>query len=159
MPLLRLSALFGASPVAWTTGLGPGQYGSAFQQIPWMRSFAYSVANSEWTVIWGEYGLVGLLCFLAILIRPLRLSSRRSRPRDEPPWARQMVRASPSLVLIGVLGMTVLTILEYQPFSYPWWALLGLAEAAFIGSAQASSAASEQHRQDVVAGGHSREVG
>ena len=46
-------------------------------------------------------------------------------------WARQIALAAPSIVLIGALGMTVLTILEYQPFSYPWWALLGLLEAAY----------------------------
>ena len=42
-----------------------------------------------------------------------------------------MVLAAPSIVLAGAIGMTVLTILEYQPFSYPFWALLGLVEAAF----------------------------
>jgi hypothetical protein len=139
LPLLRLPTLFGTSPLVWATGLGPGQYGSAFRQIPSMRNFSYSIANSEWVVILGEYGLVGVLCFLAILVRPLRLAIGESRPRDGIPWALQISRAAPSIILIAVVGMTVLTILEYQPFSYPWWALLGLLEAASPGSAVAAS--------------------
>ena len=62
IPLLQLPGQFGASPLAWMAGLGPGQYGSAYRQIPSMLRYAYSVANSEWTVIWGEYGLIGLAC-------------------------------------------------------------------------------------------------
>jgi O-antigen ligase len=153
LPLEKLPGFFGSSPVAWTIGLGPGRYGSAWHQIPFLRKYAYSVANSDWTVISGEYGLVGLLCFLAILIRPLRLSRRRSRLRDDLPWARQIALAAPSLVLVGALGMTVATILEYQPFSYPWWALLGLLEAAFAGSALAKRTVSVVQGQNGVADG------
>jgi hypothetical protein len=69
---------------------------------------------------------------------------------------RQIERAAPSIVLIGVLGMTVLTILEYQPFSYAWWALLGLMEAASTRSALATPAVSEDHNQNGVAGGNMR---
>jgi len=131
VPLVRLPGVFGASPLDWLAGLGPGQYGSAFRQIPSMLTFRYQVANSEWTVIWGEYGLIGLLCFLAILSRPLRISMRLRAGDDDPGWTRQMVRAAPSIAFVGVCGMMVLQILEYQPFSYPFWALLGVVEAAW----------------------------
>jgi O-Antigen ligase len=141
VPALRLPGLFGASPLGWIAGLGPGQYGSAFRQIPWMLHYSYQIANSEWTVIWGEYGLIGLLSFLAILSRPLRISIRL-RADDGPDWTRQMARAAPSIVFVGVVGMTVLTILEYQPFSYPLWALLGLLEAASAVSVTTASALS-----------------
>ena len=131
IPLQRLPGLFGATPLGWVAGLGPGQYGSAFRQIPSMLAYAYSVANSEWTVIWGEYGLTGLLCLAAILARPL-LDLDSARDLEGRDWTRQMARAAPSIVLAGVVGMTVLTILEYQPFSYPLWALLGLVEGAYF---------------------------
>jgi len=134
VPLLRLPSLFGTSPLGWLAGLGPGQYGSAFRQIPFMIHYHYQVGNSEWTVICGEYGLIGLLCLTAILSRPLMISFRLRKRWDDPDWTRQMVRAATSIVFVAICGMTVLKLLEYQPFSYPLWALLGLLEGAFAGS-------------------------
>jgi hypothetical protein len=150
LPLFQLPTMFAASPLSWIGGLGPGQYGSAFHQIPWLLHYTYQVANSEWTVIWGEYGILGLLCLGAILGRVLVIC-RRARDVDGPAWVAQVVRAAPSVVLVALMGMTVLAILEYQPFSYPFWAVLGLIEAAYLGRlAQGSRSGAQDMAEEPV---------
>jgi O-Antigen ligase len=133
VPLRHLPHMFGGSVFSWAGGLGPSQYGSAFRPIKWMAHYSYQIANSEWTVIVGEYGLVGLICFLAILSRFV-LIALRPPDDDAPDWMRQVRRAAPAIMMVAAVGMTVMIILEYQPFSYAFWALLGLVEAMFLRS-------------------------
>jgi hypothetical protein len=143
LPLLQLPDVFGSSPAAWAAGLGPGQYGSAYHQIPSMLQYQYQVANSAWTIIAGEYGLLGLTALLAILGRALWIS-RRTRGLQNPDWAGQMSRAAVSIVIIAAFGMTVGSFLEYQPASYPFWALLGLIEAAYAVSRRTAGESADE---------------
>ena len=143
--VLGLPTVLGSDPLLWAAGLGPGQYTSVEGmkgpppavlkvRAKKVHSSGFAFPDSEWTTVMGEYGVLGLVCFVAVLSRPLWLWWRPSlrRLRHERGILAQVTRAAPTLVLVAVVGSLTSNFFEVGPLSYSWWALVGLLEAARI---------------------------
>ena len=151
-----LPTVLGSDPVLWAAGLGPGQYTSMTAQkdpppallnvrVKKVQSSGFAYPDSEWTTVMGEYGVLGLVCFVALLSRPLWLWWRPSlrRLRRGRGVLAQVTRAAPTLVLVAVVGSLTTNFFESGILSYPWWALVGLLEAARIREERALLTGSE----------------
>lgn len=143
--VLRLPRVLGSDPLLWAAGLGPGQYTSAEGmkgpapallkvRVKKVHSSGFAFPDSEWTTVMGEYGVLGLVCFVALLSRPLWLWWRPSlrRLRHGRDISALVTRAAPTLVLVAVVGSLTSNFFEVGPLSYTWWALVGLLEAARV---------------------------
>src|SRR5665647_872401 len=140
-----LPTVLGSDLLLWAAGLGPGQYTSVTAQkdpppallkvrVKKVHSSGFAYPDSELTTVMGEYGVLGLVCFVALLSRPLWLWWRPSlrRLRRGRGVLAQVTRAAPTLVLVAVVASLATNFFENGILSYPWWALVGLLEAARV---------------------------
>ncbi len=124
-------------------GLGPGTFGSALTLLPGQELYAklgmnseYAVlfaADSNWTTIMAQTGLVGLFCFALIVFGMAAYSARVLR-RSSDPLLRGVCLAQIGLTALVVVAGFFGPFFESRPTSFYYWALSGMVVA--LASAQ-----------------------
>jgi hypothetical protein len=127
-------------------GLGPGTFGSALTLLPGQELYAklgmnseYAVlfaADSNWTTIMAQTGLVGLF-FFALIVFGMSAYSARILKRTSDPLLRGVCLAQIGLTVLVVVAGFFGPFFESRSTSFYYWALggmvVGLARAQGIG--------------------------
>jgi len=131
-------------PIQWLFGLGAGTIGFA------VRNYAdagYGTVDGYYAILWGEYGLIGLLLYLALVLtvlsRLLGVILRRTLAPDHEDIVIACLVSSLVVLLAGLLGNSNTTF----PLTLYLWAFLGLGlalslepeTATFVGSESATA--------------------
>ncbi len=142
-----LPAVLNGTPGGWVYGVGPGGFtsyvGMNARTALLVRTAPRSAdsqtglgnADSEWVAVLAEYGIAGVLCVLALMLRPALVTWKRTRTA-EGEASDALSNAMPAIVIVTVFAAASLNVLEYQPLSYVFWVLAGLAETVVVADAR-----------------------
>jgi hypothetical protein len=115
--------LLGAGPGTYLTATG-GFYGSGlYLQVESMmrtREVVRPFICASYAVVWMEYGIMGLVLFVAVLARLLLFALKREKVADSPFW-KDYLRALQAIIIVyAVLGGIFPVWTHFQVNIYLW---------------------------------------
>jgi hypothetical protein len=123
----ELGAVWGVGPGSYTSFVGMNRLAPAFVRQAPVRADSvtgYAFPDMQWTSLLGEYGVLGTLAAVLLVLLPTIHARRLSRVLASPVDGALGI-AMPALLLVWIAGMTAVNLMEYGPVVVPLWALLG----------------------------------
>lgn len=120
--------LFGLGPGAYTSGVGVATFASAFRSAAYIKDsatggFAYAYPDIQWACLLGEYGMIGTIAVLVLLLAPQLRWWEQHREIAE---RGDITVILPAIGVMLIAAMTTLNIMEFQPLAYTCWTVAGL---------------------------------